>query len=361
MKKVLVSVLALAVVLGSACSLNSGASATDASDSVTESTKIEFDYPDQLKFSEGGTLQMTIYRCGAVYYACVDGEKGWKQLYGEPPLELGDCEFVHLEADFDRVYGGVKGYWGNMLIQEVRDEKYLTLDEVAEYRILELFDLDEGLFSGARLIVKDGKNYLICRDPMLQYRVYDNNNNLLCTYDSVMAAAAFLDDAVDQTIEYSSRKNLTCYIIRIGNVYYSYSRYDGMNTWVPLLNLHFENKPVGFELEDGQAMYVASGYLYKVNGGQAGYVNVPMFEGMENTERALYSTLNDSASTDHWEAVSQYENGKMYQYYYGLDEYMIFYLEDEFYVYHEYSSDMESEEFTGRFSTADEVNKAIGR
>ncbi len=54
-----------------------------------------------------------------------------------------------------------------MLIQEVRDEKYLTLDEVAEYRILELFDLDEGLFSGARLIVKDGKNYLICRDPML--------------------------------------------------------------------------------------------------------------------------------------------------------------------------------------------------
>lgn len=45
MKKVLVSVLALAVVLGSACSLNSGPSATDASDSVTESTKIEFDYP----------------------------------------------------------------------------------------------------------------------------------------------------------------------------------------------------------------------------------------------------------------------------------------------------------------------------
>ena len=78
-------------------------------------------------------------------------------------------------------------------------------------------------------------------------------------------------------------------------------------------------------------------------------------------ERALYYTLNDSASMDHWEAVSQYENGKMYQYHYGLDEYMIFYLEDEFYVYHEYSSDMESEEFTGRFSTADEVNKAIDR
>ena len=58
MKKVLVSVLALAVVLGSACSLNSGPSATDASDSVTESTKIEFDYPDQLKFIDAGLFIM---------------------------------------------------------------------------------------------------------------------------------------------------------------------------------------------------------------------------------------------------------------------------------------------------------------
>ena len=39
-----------------------------------------------------------------------------------------------------------------------------------------------------------------------------------------------------------------------------------MNTWKPLLNMHFENKPYGFELEDGQVMSVRTARVYVVNG-----------------------------------------------------------------------------------------------
>jgi hypothetical protein len=55
-----------------------------------------------------------------------------------------------------------------------------------------------------------------------------------------------------------------------------------------------------------------------------------------------------------------YENGDMYQYYYGLDEYMIFYLDGDFYVYHEYYSDLDSQAFVGKYATPEEVTEVIG-
>ena len=384
MKRLMVSVLAAAVLFGTACSFDTGGTGggsggdssedqtdqsvqTDSTNSTTfviETSDIEFYYPDQLMFVEAGTLCMTIYRCGNGYYACVDGERAWKSLYGEPPIELEDCQFIHVEADIDLVYGGVKGFWGNPLIREVRDERYLTLDEVADCRILDLYDPEEATFTGARLIVKDGKNYLICRGTNNQYRLYDSDGNLLCAYDTSMAAAAYLDDDADHTIEYSSAVSLPCYIVRIDGVYYAYFNHVGMNTWKPLLNMHFENKPYGFELEDGQVMSVRTARVYVVNGGKAGYVDVPMFENMSHYERVIYSSVNGRAAAYHWEETVMngiaYENGDMYQYYYGLDEYMIFYLDGEFYVYHEYYSDLDSQVFVGKYATPEEVTEAIG-
>jgi len=368
MKKVVSVMLASAVIFGCACSLNAQNPTDGNSDrssgngnTNTRITQIEFDYPDQLKYFDGGTVSFTLYKCGACYYYCVDGGHAWAKLCGGLPFETEDAEFVHVEADVDLAYGGIAGYWGNFKVRKIKDERRLTLDEVADCRILELYDAGEGAFFGARLIVKDDRNYLIVRDSLNKYRLYDNQVNLLCTYDTVMAAAAYLDDDADHTIEYSNTGCVSFYVMRIGDVYYAYSRYAELNSWKPLINMQFENKPIGFELEDGQVMEVDSASVYKVNGGKAGYVDVPMFESMKNTEQIGYSVLSDKAAYKHWEEVSSYENGRMYRYSYSLDDYLIFYLDDEFYVYYENGCDIESDEFIGRFSTADEINTVIGR
>ena len=360
MKKLLVLLLAMTVLLGCACSKKAPRTGGDDDTDETGFT-IKFDYPDQLKYVDGGTADMTIYKCGVLYYACIDGSQDWSDLYNQPPVDIEEGEFVHLEVDFKLVYGGVDGYWGAMYVTKVRNERVLTLNEVVDCRMLTLYDVNEGNFAGARLIVKDGKNYMICRDPMRQYRLYDDGGNCLCTYDTAMAAAAYLDEGSDQNIEFSSPTNIPYMVIRIGDVYYANSRYSGSETWTPLLNLEFENKPVGFELEDGQAMKISSTRVYMVNGGEAGYVNAPMFERMDNFSRTNYAEINAAAAYDRWEITESYENGMLYSFRADGNEYLIFYIDDCFYVYREIGDDLNTGALVGIYPMADEVNAAIGK
>ena len=82
MKKLLAFTLALTVMFGCACSSAakpsgdrpgpvSDADEADDTDVVVED--IHFDYPDQIVTKPGGTAGMTVYKCGILYYACVDG------------------------------------------------------------------------------------------------------------------------------------------------------------------------------------------------------------------------------------------------------------------------------------------------
>ena len=362
MKKILVLILALAVLLSCAC--NKKASETtddDSSDTDNSSIEIEFDYPDQLKYIDGGTASMTIYKCGACYYACVDGTQVWTDLCGEPPVVIEDAEFIHVEADYNLAYGGIAGYWGTMHITKVRDERVLSLNEVVDCRMLALYDPSEGGFTGARLIVKDGKNYMICRDPLRKYRIYDEDANPLCTYDTAMAAAAYLDEGNNQAVEYSSPTNIPYLVIRIGDIYYAYSRYSGTSTWTPLLNMQFENKPVGFELEDSQAMKIKSSRVYIVNGGDEGYVNAPMFENAKDFSRITYADVNADGANNRWEITDSYEDGKLYSYYANSVEYLIFYFDGCFYLYSETGSDLNTEVFAGKYNSPEEVDSVLGR
>ena len=86
-----------------------------------------------------------------------------------------------------------------------------------------------------------------------------------------------------------------------------------------------------------------------------------MFESTDHFFRINYDGLISDTAYMHWEEASQYENGKLYKYSSGLDEYMIFYIADEFYVFHEYSCDIDSDEFVGKFSSPEEVNNAVRR
>ena len=370
MKKLLTFTLALTVMFGCACSMTAKPSGNrrgpvsdtdeaDETDVVVED--IHFDYPDQIVTKPGGTAGMTVYKCGILYYACVDGNTSWAELYNSLPIELEEGTFVHVEADYDLKYGGIDHYWGTMSIKEVRDEYFLTLDEVADYHMIEPYDPDISTFDGPRLLEKDGRNYLLCRDPMRQYRLYDDNANLLCKYDTSMACAAYLEYGEDQDIIYGSVSYPSCWVMRIGDVYYAYSRNGGNSKWTPLLNKQFENKPIGFELTDGQAMKVDSTTMYLVNSPKYGYVNAPMFETMEDFYQINYDTIINETCRMHWEEASSYENGILYQYFYGLDQYLIFYLDDRFYVYHENYCDINTDEFIGVFMSADEVNEGVGR
>lgn len=362
MKKELVLTLALVTLLGSSCSLSGEGSGTGTEiyNSDTTATVVQLDYPDQMKFTEGGTDNMTIYKCGNCYYVST-GEQSWAQVYGTPPVNIEDAEFIYVEADYDLVYGGIKGYWGNKHITEVRNERKLTIDDVVDSRMVALYDREDSSFFGPRLYVKDGINYLIFRDSMHQYRLYDSSGNLLCTYDSSMAVVSYLEDGPDNVMDYGSPANNPYAIFRIGDVYYAYSWYDGINKWTPLLNMNFENKPVGFELEDGQGMQVNSSCVYIINDVNGNYVNTPMFERMDNYFSVNYSELEGEVHAKRWEQGPRYEDGSLYSYWSGLDLYLIFYVEGTHFIYCESNSEADTARYVGQYKTADEVNAALGR
>ena len=360
MKKGLILLTLSVLIFGCSCSLQpkDGSGGSSGLDKIV--SVVKHDYPDQLVFGEGGTDSMTVFRCGACYYACIDGTKAWSKLYSIN-LDLEEGEFVHIDADYTKAYGGVEGFMGNMKIDDIRNLKSVTLDDVVEMGQLASYDKNAGSFSGLQLIVKDGKNYLFCRGPLLTYIIFDDAGNTLCTCDTAMEAAAYLDDDADQDITYSSSTNVPFRVIRLGDTYYAYSRYDGLNTWTPLLNLEFENEPVGFELEDGQVMRIDSTTVYKVNGGKDNYVNAPMFERTDNMRQIGYMELCADLSAEQWERISTPQTGCIYIYSDGMDYYLIFCLADGFHVYYEYNSDLATEEFVGLYKSADEVNKAVGR
>ena len=94
MKKLLAFTLALTVMFGCACSSAAKPSGdrpgpvSDADDTDVVVEDIHFDYPDQIVTKPGGTAGMTVYKCGILYYACVDGNNSWTDLYNSLPIEL---------------------------------------------------------------------------------------------------------------------------------------------------------------------------------------------------------------------------------------------------------------------------------
>ena len=358
MKKLPVLLTVFAIVF--ACGCDAKIDKSPDNSTAVNIADIKFDYPDQIKYVEGGTCTLTVFKCGVCFYACEDGRQEWAELYSAP-LEMEEGEFVRIDAEYDLAYGGVAGYRGNKRVKKINDEKSLTFDDVVDMRIISLYDKTESTFSGLRLIKQDNKNYLLCRDPLLKYRLYDDKMNLLCTYDTSMACAAVLDDDADNTIEYGSRTSLPFYVMRMGDVYYAYSGHYGFNKWTPLLDMNFENKPLGFELKDGGTIKISNAKIYKINGGKENYVNAPMFEEAENFEDVNYSVINEKASVCRWEQCTSYENGDLYRYMFSGEEYLIFYLDGRFHVYYEKGCDPATDAYLGVFDKPEDVDALIGR
>ena len=344
-----------------ATTTGTAASETEAEIQTLPSIKIltdldDYEYPDKLNIKEGGIVSLTLFKCGNGFYACNDGFNSWDKVSGPADVDLKDGEFLHADTKYNLMYGGIKGFVGQRQITEISNEKKLSVDEVVTQGSIAPYDASKGAFQSPRLIVKDGRNYIICRDPLLKYRLYDDKGELLCTEDTYMACADYIEDDKEHNISYSASGNFPFWVVRVGDIYYAYSRYGENNSWKALLNMKFENKPVGFELEDGQVMKVDSTSFYIVNGGENNYVNVPMFEKMDHFSWEQYTSLNSDCSKDHWDRVSSYEEGKSYQYYANNTEYVIFRLEGRFHVY----GDMETEKLLGGYDTSAEVNKALG-
>lgn len=345
MKKIIIWLAAFAMLFGSACNININNSKT---------------YPDQLSYAKGSTEYMTIFKCGALYYGCPDGSSSWEKLVDASVTNVGDDEFIYGEVDYELVYGGIAGYRGNKTIKKIKNVMNYKLDEVIDSGSILPYDENDFDFQGLRYAEVNGDYYLIVRDGLGKYRVYNKDCVQLGEYDSGMSAAGSLGIGKEPEAEVGSSANLPFYVIKINDVYYAYSSHVGYDSWVPLLNMDFENEPIGFTLEDGQAMKVSSTRVYQVNGGEGNYVDAPMFEKMENTERVGYDVLNMSASRNHWEDRVPHINKKLYQYSFGEDEYLIFYLDSQFVVYHQKGSNIDNIEYVGSFGSADEVNEILG-
>ncbi len=345
MKKIIIWLAAFALLFGSACNININNSKT---------------YPDQLSYAKGSTEYMTIFKCGALYYGCPDGSSSWEKLVDASVTNVGDDEFIYGEVDYELVYGGIAGYRGNKTIKKIKNVMNYKLDEVIDSGSILPYDENDFDFQGLRYAEVNGDYYLIVRDGLGKYRVYNKDCIQLGEYDSGMSAAGSLGIGKETTADVGSSANLPFYVMNINGVYYAYSSHIGFNHWVQLLNMDFENKPIGFTLGNGQVMKVSSTRVYPVNGGEENYVDAPMFSKMENTERVGYDILNRNASEKHWEEGAPYEEGNLYQYFNGNDNYLIFYLDRKFVVYHQKSTNMDNVEYAGSFDTVEEVNEILG-
>lgn len=344
MKKLLVLLIMFSMLFGTAC---------------TKSNVNTANYPDALSYENGSTEYMTIFKCGALYYGCTDGTSSWSKLVDASVTMVGDDEFVNGEVDYKLVYGGIAGYNGNKSIEKIKYARNCTLDDVIDAGSILPYDENDSNFQGLRYLEIDGDYYLLVRDGLGKYRVYNKDCVQLGEYDSGMSAAGSLGIGKEPEAEVGSSANLPFYVIKINDVYYAYSSHVGYDSWVPLLNMDFENEPIGFTLEDGQAMKVSSTRVYQVNGGEGNYVDAPMFEKMENAERVGYDVLNMSASRNRWGDRVPLIDKKLYKHSFGEDEYLIFYLDSQFVVYHQKGSNIDNIEYVGSFGSADEVNEIL--
>lgn len=358
MKKITSALLAVIFLFTvSACS-------SKTENSTPPSVKPQMD--DDLQIEEGGTAGMTLFKCDNTLSACTDiGEKFWDDvIIGFKGFdELKDGAFIHVDAKYKLYSGGYAGYIDDMYIYEISNEKMLSPNEVISQGLIPPYDSSEEYVRGPHLIVKKGKNYIICPD-LPNYRLYNDKEEFLWESDNYRACANYIEDDSERPVLYTDSIHNSYWVVRIGDIYYAHCANNGLHKgWKVLLNRQFENKPIGFDLEDGQVMKVGSTLGSIINGGEKNYVNVPMFEYMDQYNRERYAALNYDCSKDHWDNVSSYEDGCSYQYYTNADstEYVIFCLEGRFHVYCANSSEIKNERLLGVFNTSEEVDKALGR
>lgn len=326
------------------------------------------DYPDKLYSYNESDAELVIFRAGDLYLTYSRDKNYWVRLIGDVPdrMMLGDGRFELISADIKRYSGGIAGFMGNPEIVKLNAYEPMTLEQAVTFCGLKDYD-PELIWSGEPLVCGD---YLFCVN-----RVYHDGALVGEFATQIEAEAAMgLREIPDDSVEMERLGDYCLYVFRCGDQYLSYCPHIDMNScWTPYINSEFGNEPENFTLEDGEAAYTMHAEIIKLNGGDAGYVNVPMVMNIGDVEKVGYDILSDRMPP-YWGAfrsgraedtaensVDRAEFSDTCNAMFDRDvsgTWLIFYIDGKYRVY---LDDLDEKKPVGIYDTQKEVNALFGK
>lgn len=306
---------------------------------------------DQIYYDKEENAELAVMRVGDAYLTYSKDGTGWAQIFGKAPdgITLNDGGFGLMTADITRVSGGEAGYGGEPQIDRLISFKPISFEKAEEYAGLEKYDPKETYCHSPEIC---GEYYIVYIYP--EFHIY-RDGALVGTYDNVVAvqAAMGLSGLDDDTVEIKDKAVDSVTVMRVGDTYLSYSTSTFMNRyWTPILDSDLQNDPTDFELNDGEAVTVIGEYSV-LNGGEAGYVNVPMLRKVREVKYCDYDSLISRTDSipwfGTWESSSYGESSAEYGTRIYLDQqtdiysaferrngtWLIFYVDSKYRVYHD--------------------------
>ena len=319
---------------------------------------------DELFYDSADGVDFIIGRFGDTYLICEDGNSTWSALASGAPAEiqLNDMEFGSCNADMVYLDGGIAGYIHAPTIDKVNRFQMIPYSDVEQKRLFPKYDPKVDYFSGPRLWNTADGTYCVVYENYGDYRLYKDGkfvNSYENAYEMQVEMGLVSEGPEDATFEQIHKINL--YVFRCGEEYLAYSRYEGLDNWTPMLNEYYENVPLDFALENGEAVYLTNARVVKVTTKDWQYLNTPMILDYEGIEKCSLDALSMGTTVDHWEDGPVTEEGELMEY--RASEYLIFYLNGQFHVYKEHrpGDEQEGDVYIGSFDTEEETNQAMGK
>lgn len=318
---------------------------------------------DEMYFRDNeNNVGMTIFRCDGVYMAYLDKQKKWERLHFAPRgVDLDDGGFAYAVADVDRAYGGLAGLSGELRVLRVNESHPVAFKEILKRGLIENYDPARYRFWGLRILKTKRGTHIATSTNGIAYRLY-RDGIFVGSYKTTLELEkdAGLNTMMDSTVTLQSAGKLPFYVMRLGKTYYAYASHMDLNKWTPLLNRMFKNDPVYFSLEDGEAAELQTTAL-KVNGGKKKYENAPMFvDSVDLFQKIRYDALAHHLRLKPWEEGASLEDAEFRQYQDKSGQYLIVYLDKNYWVYYEDHSE-QKKRLLGKFRKASDVDKALKR
>ena len=313
---------------------------------------------DELFTTNVNDVSFTLFRVSDTYFLSRDEAPGWVRVEGEVPeeAELSDFGFARVNADLVIYNGGVAGFNNAPHIKDINSFEKISYTDAEKEGLFADYDTNDMYFSGIRVFkYGERKFYLVYSAPKTYY-LYEEGKPLGTFGTSYEAEIAMgLRTEVPYGTVFDSIGSLPIYAFRCGERYLVYSRYDGVSEWMPLLNADRENAPTGFELEDGEAIYINGASIVQMTCDGRSELIVISTEDAHEKEKIGISTLTLKVSPAHWEEGTLEGDTVMYQYSAGGT--MILYIDGKYHVY----SDNSDTVYIGTYDTVEEVNEILGK
>ena len=272
---------------------------------------------DELFTTNESDICFTLFRIGDTYFLSRDETPGWVRVEGAVPeeAELSDFGFARVNADLVIYNGGVAGFNNAPHIKNINSFEKISYTDAEKEGLFADYDPGDMYFAGPRVYDDGERKFYIVYCVPHEYYLYEDGS-LLGTFNTSYEAEIVMGihSEVPAGTTFEQNSSLVIYAFRCGDKYLAYSSYDGISMWIPLLNSDRENAPTGFELEDGEAIYINGAGIVLMTYDGSSEMIVLDTEHAHEIEKIKIGTLTLKLSPNHWEEVTVEGDSVMYQY-----------------------------------------------